>query len=138
MSITLHSRSVAPATVTPLPRLVRRQVDDLLADADQTPVRALILGPAGSGRSSLVRSVSAALRGDGIRVLDLGAAGPLDDVPAATVVVVDDAHLLDDATLQSVRARAALTHAALVVPLPTDPSPSALSALTPPLACSHP
>lgn len=138
MSITLHSRSVAPATVTPLPRLVRRQVDDLLADADQTPVRALILGPAGSGRSSLVRSVSAALREDGIRVVDLGAAGPLDDVPADTVVVVDDAHLLDDATLRAVRARAARTDAALVVAVRPDPTRSELAALTQELERSHP
>ncbi|MET2011886.1 LuxR C-terminal-related transcriptional regulator [Microbacterium chocolatum] len=138
MSITLHSRSVAPATVTPLPRLVRHQIDDILADADDAPVRALILGPAGSGRSSLVRSVSAALRGDGIRVVDLGAAGPIETVPANTVLIVDDAHLLDDATLQALHARAERTDAALVVAVRPDPTRPALAALTQELERSHP
>ncbi|MEV8273722.1 LuxR C-terminal-related transcriptional regulator [Microbacterium sp. NPDC077184] len=138
MSITLHSRSVAPATVTPLPRLVRHQIDDLLADADQAPVRALILGPAGSGRSSLVRSLATALRGDGIGVVDLSTAGPLAALAAETVLIIDDAHLLDDATLQSVRARAARTDAALIVAVRPDPTRSELAALTQELERSHP
>lgn len=63
-----------------------------LADATTTPVKVLIAGGVGTGKSSTLASVRTALRAAGLDVHSRSAAGQ-------GAVVVDDAHLLDDAEL---------------------------------------
>lgn len=68
-----------------------------LAASPTEPTKALVSGGIGSGKSLVLGGVRAALRAAGIAVI---ARAPRDGDPPGAAVVVDDAHLLDDAELQ--------------------------------------
>ncbi|RLK47922.1 DNA-binding CsgD family transcriptional regulator [Microbacterium telephonicum] len=62
------------------------------------PVRGVVLGPAGSGKTAALDALRAELRARGLTVADRA------DAPAEHVVVLDDAHALDDAALEAASA----------------------------------
>lgn len=85
----------APEQPTDIPPVARDLVATLTA-APTDPVKWLVSGGIGTGKSSVLAAVRAALRDAGVSVLTR-APRRTDDAGAA--VVIDDAHLLDDAEL---------------------------------------
>ena len=73
-----------------------RTVVSAVADAPTAPVKILVTGGIGTGKSTLVAAVRAALRTAGV---DVGASS------AHGVVVIDDAHLLGDDELRALTDR---------------------------------
>lgn len=65
--------------------------------ARSQPVCALVSGGIGTGKTTLLTAVRTTLRDAGVSVI---ARAPRDGDPADVAVVVDDAHLLDDAELR--------------------------------------
>ena len=89
-----HSkRGDASMTAAPIeiPRAARGVVDDL-ANATAVPVKALISGGIGTGKTTLLAAARDILRRVGLTVLTRP---PRDDDPAEAALVVDDAHLFD-------------------------------------------
>ncbi|SON59241.1 Spore germination protein GerE [Mycobacterium simulans] len=68
-----------------------------LANAETVPVKVLITGGIGTGKTSVLAAARTALRGAGLKVLALS---PGDDGPLDAALVVDDAHLLTDTELR--------------------------------------
>src|SRR5690349_1713731 len=70
-----------------------------LVDADpRAPVKVLVTGGIGAGKTSVLAALRAAFRQAGRPVLSQPP-GPTLTSPGDTAIVVDDAHLLDDAAL---------------------------------------
>ena len=67
-----------------------------LAAAPREPVRLMVTGGVGTGKTSVLTEVRKALRESGIPVI---ARAPRDGDPPDAAVVIDDAHLLDDQEL---------------------------------------
>jgi DNA-binding CsgD family transcriptional regulator len=85
--------SPASEPLTDIPPAARDAVASLLA-APTVPVKLLVSGGIGTGKSSVLAVIRSALRAAGVAVLTR----PPKDGDAAAVVI-DDAHLLDDADL---------------------------------------
>lgn len=117
------SVSPSPADVPPAARGV---VDDL-ANAAKTPVKALVCGGIGTGKTSLLIAAREALRRAGLTVLTRP---PRDDDPSDAVFVVDDTHLLTDSELVRLTERASEPHATVVVATEDHQQDPALRALT--------
>lgn len=130
------------AAPTLLPRHARTHVDAVVSDP--RPPRLLVIGPAGSGRTRLLRDLAARLADGGRAVVT---ADGVDDIVGAdddTVVLVDDLPRRTDAERAAVAARAARPRAALVVataPWPiADADAATLAALEsaqPPVVLGH-
>jgi DNA-binding CsgD family transcriptional regulator len=72
-----------------------------------------IVGPAGSGKSVTVREITSAFR---VNDVDVRSAVPAEgDLPDGVALVVDDAHLLDDAAVDRIRRHATEPGARVVV-----------------------
>jgi DNA-binding CsgD family transcriptional regulator len=85
----------APEPLTDIPQAARDTVASLLA-APTVPVKILVSGGIGTGKSSVLATLRSALREAGVAVLTRP---PRDGDDSAAAVVIDDAHLLDDAEL---------------------------------------
>ena len=81
-----------PLTVLPP---AARDVVAALQDAPTVPVKILVSGGIGSGKSSVLAAIRSALRAADVAVLTRAP----KKVNGSTAVVIDDAHLLDDAEL---------------------------------------
>jgi DNA-binding CsgD family transcriptional regulator len=81
--------------LTDIPPAAHDTVASLLA-APTVPVKALVSGGIGTGKSSVLAAIRTALREAGVAVLTRP---PRDGDDAAAAVVIDDAQLLDDAEL---------------------------------------
>lgn len=95
-----------------------------LINAPTEPVKVLISGGIGAGKTALLGAVRAALRGAGVPVLSRAA----DDGPGA--LIVDDAHLLPDDELELLCRRAAEPGRTVVVAAEPLAHHGALRALT--------
>lgn len=124
-----------------LPRVARTLLDASMAADDPAPLA--VVGTAGSGKSRVLRHLFAALRAAGASPVALAHAG---DLPAASgcVVVVDDAHLLDDRTLTTLAERLREGTATVLLSSRPDPESPTLRALIddierhqPPLLLGH-
>lgn len=105
-------------TRSPGEALVGTLVDAAVAPltALDRPIRGVIVGPAGSGKSAALRLVRDELRARGIQTTAALAAPPATSAAAARpVVLIDDAHLLPDAEIDALAAYAADPDASLVV-----------------------
>ncbi|GFG52919.1 helix-turn-helix transcriptional regulator [Mycolicibacterium agri] len=91
----------APDALTDIPPAAREAVSTLIA-APAEPVRYLVSGGIGTGKSSVLAAARTALRSAAVPVLTR-APRPGDDPAAA--VVIDDAHLLADEELEQLVAR---------------------------------
>jgi DNA-binding CsgD family transcriptional regulator len=85
----------ASEPLTDIPQAARDTVTSLLA-APTVPVKVLVSGGIGTGKSSVLATLRSALREAGVAVLTRP---PRDGDDSAAAVVIDDAHLLDDAEL---------------------------------------
>ena len=119
------------------PRLAGAHLDAMTADAD-TPPRALVVGSAGSGKSGTLRHLRAALSGRGVDVVVAHPGVDLAAVPAADVVLVDDAHLLDDRRLAVIAERIEDPAAGIVVACRPWPQSDALRLIARRLEASRP
>jgi DNA-binding CsgD family transcriptional regulator len=124
-----------------LPRVARALLDASLAAPDPTPLA--VVGTAGSGKSRVLRHLFTALRSAGASPVALTTLG---DLPSASgcVVVVDDAHLLDDRTLTTLTERLREGTATVILSSRPDPDSPTLRALIedierhqPPLLLGH-
>ncbi len=79
-----------------------RDIIGVLADDAQTPVKVLVSGGIGTGKTSVLSTVRDALRGAGVTVLTRP---PRDGDPPDAAVVIDDAQLLSDAELLALAER---------------------------------
>ena len=85
----------ASEPLTDIPPAARDTVATLLT-APTVPVKVLVSGGIGTGKSSVLATIRSALRAADVAVLTRP---PRDGDDAAAAVVIDDAHLLDDAEL---------------------------------------
>ncbi|MEH0821461.1 MULTISPECIES: helix-turn-helix transcriptional regulator [unclassified Micromonospora] len=99
-------------------------LDAVAADPD-TPLALAVTGPGGHGRSAYLQELARVYRRAGITVLE-GAPDQPDTVGPDAVLVVDDAHLLDDARLRALRALVATRRHRLAVGYRPWPRPAAL------------
>ncbi|MET0295801.1 MAG: LuxR family transcriptional regulator [Microbacterium sp.] len=93
--------------------LARAHIDALTSGS--APRRALISGPAGSGKSRLLRHLRAALAEAGVTAVSARGVRDIDTVPADVVLVVDDAQTLTGGRVEAIVRRAADVEAALIV-----------------------
>ena len=101
----------ASEPLTDIPPAARDTVASLLA-APTVPVKVLVSGGIGTGKSSVLAAIRSALRAAEVAVLTRP---PRDGDDAAAAVVIDDAHLLDDAELGRLGERVADPASTVVV-----------------------
>src|SRR5258705_13719619 len=81
--------------LTDIPSAAHDTVESLLT-APTVPVKMLVSGGIGTGKSSVLAAVRSALRDAGVAVLTRP---PRDGDDAVAAFVIDDVHLLDDVEL---------------------------------------
>jgi len=101
----------ASEPLTDIPPAAHDIVASLLA-APTGPVKVLVSGGIGTGKSSVLAAIRSALRDAGVAVLTRP---PRDGDDSAAAVVIDDAHLLDDAELGHLGERVADPASTVVV-----------------------
>jgi DNA-binding CsgD family transcriptional regulator len=120
-------------TVVPQAGWILRQITAAPGD----PLTAAIVGPGGTGKSSLFRAITAAYEAAGVAAVrvdgDTDLAGVADDVP----LLVDDAHRLSPQVLAALRERARANGARMVVNYRPWPRPDGLSSLGAQLSRHH-
>ncbi|MGN7968872.1 LuxR C-terminal-related transcriptional regulator [Microbacterium sp. 22296] len=109
-----------------LPRVARALLDASVAAVEPAPLA--VVGTAGSGKSRVLRHLFAALSAAGASPVALT---HLSDLPPAenAVVMVDDAHLLDDDTLSALAERLRTGTATVLLATRPNPDSPALRAL---------
>jgi DNA-binding CsgD family transcriptional regulator len=116
----------APEPLADIPPAARDAVASLTAEPT-APVKILVSGGIGTGKSSVLAPIRSALRAAGVAVLTRP---PRDGDAPTAAVVIDDAHLLDDDELGELIERVADPASTVVVaaePLAQRPSLRALS-----------
>ncbi|CAH0223721.1 LuxR C-terminal-related transcriptional regulator [Microbacterium sp. Bi121] len=105
-----------------------RAVIETIAASPESPPRATLIGNAGSGKSASLRHLRRMLLDRGLSAELLSSPDPalIGRTPPETVLLVDDAHLLDDEQLASLRERADDASTALIVAARPWPSPESL------------
>ena len=115
-----------------------RPVMDAIAAPDAGPARAVVMGNAGSGKSTVLRELHRLLAEQSTRVSLLTDATDVSRVPHAHVLLVDDLHLLGNDQVESLRARSEDPSASLVVASRPWPRVDALTGITRSLERSRP
>src|SRR6187431_575138 len=115
-----------------------RPVMDAIAAPDAGPARAVVMGNAGSGKSTVLRELHRLLADQATHVSILGDATDVSRVPRSHVLLVDDLHLLGTDQVESVRARSDDPNASLVVASRPWPRVDALTGITRSLERSRP
>ena len=115
-----------------------RPVMDAIAAPDAGPPRAVVMGNAGSGKSTMLRELHRLLADQATHVSVLGEATDLARVPHSHVLLVDDLHLLGPAHIDGLRARSEDPNASLVVASRPWPRLDALTGITRSLERSRP
>lgn len=85
-------------------RLARARIQEVAGATSRAP-RVLVTGPAGSGKSLVLRHLRTRLHEQGARTVATAAAPDATGVPADSVLFVDDAHLMSDAELGELHRR---------------------------------
>ncbi|KAA2262014.1 LuxR family transcriptional regulator [Solihabitans fulvus] len=114
----------------------RGLVDEIAADPF-APLRVAVLAPGGHGKTTFLRELGEVYRGAGVPVLEslADAVAAADDDAA---LLVDDAHLLDDATLDELRGLVDTRRLRIAVACRPWPRPAALTELTAALSRTRP
>lgn len=132
----------SPATASPAPlavpwtRLALTHATELL-EVDG-PVRAIVVGPAGAGKTTVLTHLRRSLHASGREARIATARLDIAAVPAGTVLLVDDAQLRDAETLRALLDRADDPEACLVVAARPWPAPAELTVLLDRLEHAHP
>ncbi len=116
----------APDLLTDIPPLARDAVARLIA-APTEPVKLLVSGGIGTGKSSVLAAIRSALRTAGVPVVTRS---PRSDDDFGAAIVIDDVHLLDDEELGHLVDRVTDTGTTVVVaaePLAHRPALRALA-----------
>jgi DNA-binding CsgD family transcriptional regulator len=101
-----------------------------LADHQNTPLTAGILGPGGTGKSEVLEAAASAYERAGVPVLRHGPGGPpLERDPGDRPLLVDDAHRLEPGELRTLRAIAESGRCCLVLTYRPWPHTGALQAV---------
>lgn len=135
MSPTTSARSASPPPIR-WTRLAVTHAETILDGGP--PVRGVIVGPAGSGKTSLLRHLRDALLERGHRAEVASPALELDDVPDDVVLLVDDAQLLDADSLELLAARVDRPDAAVILARRPWPDPEPLRRITAALEHAQP
>ncbi|MBW9111998.1 helix-turn-helix transcriptional regulator [Microbacterium ureisolvens] len=114
-----------------------RPLIDALTSHDMPP-RVLISGNAGSGKTTMLRGAQRFLTQQRAEVSVLGPETDVLDVPASSILLVDDLHLLPAAQVEGLGVRASDPDAALVVTSRPWPHSHALSSIARHLERSRP
>lgn len=101
----------APDPLTDIPPAARDAVATLVS-APTAAIKVLVSGGIGTGKTSVLAAIRAALRDAGVTVLTRP---PRDGDDTSAAVVIDDAHLLDDAELGALTELAADPASTIVV-----------------------
>lgn len=111
-----HSTSSVPRTRAPhiWERQARPVLDAIAAASDLEPTRAVVVGNAGSGKSTMLRELHRLLADRTEVSLLIDSIDPAS-VPSSHLLLVDDLHLLSPARVGAVRARSEDPDASLVV-----------------------
>jgi DNA-binding CsgD family transcriptional regulator len=126
--------SSSPAeVVVPQAGWIFRQIAAAPGDA----LTAAIVGPGGTGKSTLVRAITAAYAAAGVNAVRVDADTDLAGVADGVPLLVDDAHRLSQETLAALRERARAGGARMVVNYRPWPRPAGLSALGARLSRHH-
>jgi DNA-binding CsgD family transcriptional regulator/energy-coupling factor transporter ATP-binding protein EcfA2 len=115
-----------------------RPVMDAIAAPDAGPARAVVVGNAGSGKSTMLRELHRLLADQSTHVSVLGDATDVSRVPRSHVLLVDDLHLLGADQMDGLQARSEDPGAALVVASRPWPRVDALTGITRSLERSRP
>lgn len=115
-----------------------RPVMDAIAAPDAGPARAVVVGNAGSGKSTMLRELHRLLADQSAHVSVLVDATDVARVPRSHVLLVDDLHLLGGDQIDGLRARSEDPGAALVVASRPWPRVDALTGITRSLERSRP
>ncbi|MHA7985435.1 helix-turn-helix transcriptional regulator [Rathayibacter sp. CAU 1779] len=107
------------------PRLARLHIEYLLSSRE--PPRSLVVGPAGSGKTSALRFLRDEFDKAGRTALFAHDADGIRATPPEGVLLVDDAHLIDPETLLALADRVADSTSATVVACRPWPAPDGLS-----------
>ncbi|MFE1665419.1 LuxR C-terminal-related transcriptional regulator [Microbacterium sp. P02] len=124
--MSLNAETALRIADTPLlwTRLARAHVDGIAAGT--APSRALVVGPAGSGKSRVMRHLRRALTAQGTATSLARGESDIAAVPASTVLMIDDAHLLTPAQIAAVQSRTGDPAAAVVIATRPGPLPPTL------------
>lgn len=117
----------AAGRLVDLPRLARAHVEALVAE--EAPLRSFIVGPAGAGKSRVLRYLRRAIADRGLSVVTSASAADIRSLAPHDVLLVDDAHLLDDERLDAIAQRADDESAAVIVACRPWPASERLSAI---------
>ncbi len=135
MSPTTSARSTSPPPIR-WTRLAVTHAETILDGGP--PVRGVIVGPAGSGKTSLLRHLRDALLERGHRAEVASPALDLDDVPDDAVLLVDDGQLLDAGSLERLAARIDRPDSGVILARRPWPDPEPLRRLTAALEHAQP
>lgn len=116
------------------PRAAQDVLNDL-TNAATTPIKAVIVGGIGTGKTTFLAAARDSLRHSGIPVLTRP---PRADDPLETAFVVDDAHLLTDADLISLTERVSDPRTTVVAAAEAHEQRGALRSLTTAIARERP
>lgn len=126
------TRLDAPPTDTASARTGAGPIADALlrriAESPAAPLSAVVVGPGGTGKTTLLDAIGRAYAGAGVPVVRAEATAPAPPDPSAALLV-DDVHRLDDAGLDRLRALAEDPAARLVVAHRPWPRPARLTSL---------
>lgn len=103
-----------------LPRVARTLLEAYVDAAQSAPLA--VVGTAGSGKSRVLRHLFSELRSAGVDPIAFSHTTDLDATASGAVVLVDDAHLVDDAALSALHAKQ--KDGSLTVLLSTRPDPA--------------
>jgi DNA-binding CsgD family transcriptional regulator len=125
---------VAPAEpVVPGAAWILRQIAARPNDA----LTAAVVGPGGTGKSTLLRAIASAYERAGVQTVRVGRAGDISSVADGLPMLIDEAHQLDYATLAALRERGRTAGTRMVVAYRPWPRPDGLSALGTQLSRHH-
>ena len=120
-------------TVVPQAGWILRQIAAAPGDA----LTAAIVGPGGTGKSTLIKALLAAYADVGVDAVRVDPETDLATVPDGVPLLVDDAHRLGPDTLAALRERARTDGARMVVNYRPWPRPDGLSSLGAQLSRHH-
>ncbi len=118
-------------------RQARPAMESIVAPG-ASPARAVVVGNAGSGKSTMLRELHRLLLDQDTHAVVLGESLDVTRVPASHVLLVDDLHLLDAKQVARIRTRSEDPDAALVVASRPWPRIDALTSITRSLERSRP